>query len=74
MGRNINIIKRKLNISLDDIISKSDRCIRKRCKGPDTSDWRANLLRELLMCRDGTLQNQLTEAELKELIDTVCID
>ena len=74
MGRNINIIKRKLNISLDDIISRSDRWIKMRCKGPDISDWRTNLLRELLMCRDGTLQNQLTEAELKELIDTVCID
>ena len=34
--------------------------------------WRDALLRELLMCRDGLLQCDLTEEEVKDLLDWTC--
>ena len=55
-ARNVNIITRRIGISFEDVISRSDRWLKRRCRMQQGQPgWRDALLREFIMCRDGLL-------------------
>ena len=74
MGRNVNIITRRMNIQLEDVLGRSIGWLKRNCKKQREPGWRDALLRELMMCRDGLLQCPLTEEELRNLVDWICIE
>ena len=60
MKRNINTIRKKLNIKFDDLLKLNKKALRIEFeKNNTTADWRVNMIQELLSIRENQLECEL---------------
>ena len=74
MSRNMNIILRRINQSYNDLRSKSEGWLKKACKVDPVVDWRANIVVELVNCRDGTMQCNLEKDDINTILTYLCTE
>lgn len=73
MSRNFTVLSRLYDITLGDLDILSRRSLKRRVREMhEDHNWKIPLLKELLYCRDGFLENSLSSEELVTLIDFVC--
>ena len=74
MLRNLNTIQNKLKIKYGDFLILKKYEIRKFFETNNIeSNWRVNMIKELLNIREQQLVCNLTQNETKELLQYVCI-
>ena len=74
MLRNLNTIQNKLKIEYVDLLILKKYEIRKYFETNNTeSNWRVNMIKELLNIREQQLVCDLTQNEVKELLQYLCI-
>ena len=74
MLRNLNTIQNKLKIKYVDLLILKKYEIRKYFETNNTeSNWRVNMIKELLNIREQQLVCDLTQNEVKELLQYLCI-
>ena len=74
MSRNINVILRKLNIKHNEMLTRSEAWLKRRCKATPAPDWRARMVCELIQCREGSLQCNLDAEQIRETRTYLCIE
>ena len=74
MSTNVNIILQNINLTMEDLKTRSELFIKRKIKSLTTVDWKANLVNELLRCRDGIMDCGLSKIEVVELLNTLCTD
>ena len=74
MCKNVNVILRKIGITINDILTKSETWLKKICKRVDPPDWKNVIVNELIRCRDGTMECGLSNEEINMLLLTLCIE
>ena len=72
MSRNVYNIANRINTNFCEIIRRPLSWVKNKCKPKLEYDWRINMIKELLSCRDGTLQCNLSKLEIVELMNTIC--
>ena len=72
MSKNVYSITRRVNTNLNEIVNRPLNWVKRRCKPTITNDWRIDLINELLLCRDGTLECNLSGMEIADLLNDVC--
>ena len=72
MSRNVYNIANRINTNINEIISRPLSWVKARCKPKLECDWRVNFIKELLMCRDGTLECNLSMIEIVDLLNEIC--
>ena len=74
MSRNFMVLLRLYNVTLGELEDLNRAALKRKIKETHgQSDWRIPLLRELLYCKDGLLDCDLTHEELLILIKHVCV-
>ena len=74
MSHNINVILNKTGVSMNEIMNKFESWIKKKCKNVEEPNWRSNIVRELIRCRDGSMSCNLSFEEISSLLNALCID
>ena len=72
ISRNIYNISNRINTSFQEIIRRPLNWVKNKCKPKFEYDWRVNMIKELLMCRDGALECNLSKIEIDELLNLIC--
>ena len=75
MCQNMFFIMRKLSKNIFSLFScdfQLSSAVRK-LRGDINLDWRAGLVSELLMCRDGTLASNLTSNDINLILYDICV-
>ena len=72
MSKNIYCITNRTGIEVNDILLKSEYWIKRVCKPNIVEDWRSNMIKELLLCRDGMLDCDLSDDDINELMIYLC--
>ena len=72
-SRNVNTICHTHNLNIDFFMNNSSGVIIKKIKSSSRyNDWRCNMIRELLLCRDGKMTCDLIDSEVEEILHYVC--
>ena len=74
MSRNMNIILGQLSISHATMLRRSEAWLKARCKDEQAPDWKAKMAKELIQCRDGALECNLSPEELKQILNHLCTE
>ena len=75
MCKNTYTICKTLNISVHDLKYKSPIWLKKKVKSlVPSSDWRCDMVRELLSCRDGEADCGLDSHEISYLLNDLCVN
>ena len=75
MCRNMHHISRQLNLPLHVVLDLPESSLKRKCKniGVEEPGWREALVREMMRCRDGTLECGLSPDQINEILTEVCI-
>ena len=71
-SRNMYLILRRRGISYAEFRAKSENWLKQKCKAEQAPDWIANTVIELLQCRDGLLETNLQQDQLKDILNHLC--
>ena len=74
LSRNMYIILGKLNLVYTDLRSKSENWLKRACKSEPEMDWKAKMVKELVQCRDGTIECPLNLNEINMILTHLCIE
>ena len=72
MSRNVFNIANRIETNVNEILNRPLNWVKNRCKPKLDCDWRINLIKELLMCRDGNLECNLSMIEIVDLLNEIC--
>ena len=73
MFRNLISIKRKANITLNELLFNGKPKVKFKKLFHIRKDWRAGILRELLCCRDGDFNSILSNDEIGFILNYICL-
>ena len=72
MKRNINTIRKKLNIKFDDLLNLNKKALKIEFEKNNTpADWRVNMIQELLSIRENQLECELNPYDVKEFLQHI---
>ena len=74
MSKNLYSITNRLDININVIFYQPLNWVKRKCKPVLDNLWNVNLLQELLLCREGTLDCELSPEQITDLIVTLCTD
>ena len=72
MSKNIYNILNRLGLSSNDLFIYSQAKLKRLCKSGIEEDWRVSMIKELLLCRDGLLECNISRLEIIELLNYLC--
>ena len=71
MYKNLMLIGADLGVSVDTLTSMSSSAVKHHYTNV-SHDWRTDLIREILSCRDGDLHSPLTDQEISLALNVLC--
>ena len=74
MSKNVYCILNRLEINMCDISFRPLSWLKNKCVPKVTVDWKVNIIKELLLCREGSLDCPLNSEELNDVLHTLCTE
>ena len=74
MSKNIYCIASRIKSNFTEMMIRPLSWIKNKCRPKVAGQWQTNMIKELLLCRDGTLECQLSKEEINDLITSLCIE
>ena len=73
MYKNLTNVASILNLTLDNLLSLNKIKLKKLLSGNEF-DWRAGIIKELLLCKEGQMFSNLNRNEIDILLNDICVN
>ena len=73
MSKNVFCITNRVEVIINDLYTKSEQWIKRKCKPVAVQSWKSTLVKELLLRREGALNTNLSNDEITEILTEKCI-
>ena len=71
MYKSLNYIANNLNLTLDSLFSLNKLRLKKLLSNNEF-DWKINIIKELLLCKEGQMYSNLNKNEINILLNEIC--